>query len=312
VQAAFKGVVFKANARPPAVFEASCSVGGVSTFLGRFCTAKEAARAYDRAVRKVGRIVVNLPRPGTDEVQAVKGEMDAVTLARHAAVQQAAGGAGAANTVTPPSTASQPSKRRAAAPPPSEPPLKLATAPSIKSESPAAAAPEAPAAPPPPYKRRPPHRIGTAASPPPDDGPGLNAPASGIKTESSAAVKPEASATQPPPQYKRRPPHRIERESSLPPGFVAPAAGVKLETPVAPPHVPYTASTGRPLQAAFAAAQVALAASPPADDGPSGYAPTTGIKTETPAAVKAETPAAPPMPAVAASAPSASAAARRR
>ena len=151
----------------------------------------------------------------------------------------------------------------------------------------------------PPSKRR-------AAAPPPSEPPRKHATAPSVKTETPAAAAPEAPAA--PPPYKRRPPHRIERESSLPPGFVAPAAGIKTETPaavkqeapVAPPHVPYTASTGRPLQAAFAAAQAALAASPPADEGPSVDAPTTGVKTETPAAVKGETPAAPSMPAVAA------------
>ena len=257
----YKGVHVDANVPTAAVFAASCFDGGVRTQLGYFCTAEEAARAYDDAARNAGRIVVNFPRAGTDEVQAVKGEREERTLARHSAAQQAAGGAGAAGAFPPPDTASPPSKRRAAAPPPSEPPRKRATAPSIKPEIGAATAPEAPVAPPP-------------------------AP------------------------YTRRPPHRIERESSLPPGFVAPAAaGIKTETPaavkpeapVAPPHVPYTASTGRPLQAAFAAAQAALAASLPPDDGPGLEAPSSGSKTETPAAVKLETPAAPPMPAVAAS-----------
>ena len=245
----FKGVSVDAQARTGAVFAAQFNHGSVHRHLGSFCSAEEAARAHDDAVRKAGRRVVNFPRPGSDDVQAVKGEHDKITLARHIAAQQAAGGAGA---IALPITASPPPKRRAVAPPPSEPQRKRAAAASIKCEMSVAATPEAPAAP-------------------------------------------------PPPRYTRRPPHRIERESSLPPGFVAPAAGIKTESPaavkpeapVAPPHVPYTASTGRPLQAAFAAAQAALAASLPPDDGPGFDAPVTGIKTETPAA--------PPMPAVAAS-----------
>jgi hypothetical protein len=84
MQDAFKGVVFKATARPPAVFEAGCRIDCVQTNLGRFCTAEEAARAYDDALRKAGRRVVNFPRPGTDEVQAVRGEEERVTLLRHA------------------------------------------------------------------------------------------------------------------------------------------------------------------------------------------------------------------------------------
>ena len=294
----YKGVSIVANARTAAVFKADLKDGGVTKFLGQFCTAEEAARAHDVAARKAGRRVVNFPRRGTGELQAVKGQEDKLTLAQHCAAQQAAGVAGAAGGIASPGMASPPTKRRAAAPPPSEPPRKRATSPSIKTESPAAAAPEAPAAPPPPpYRRRPPCRIGSAASPPPDDGPGL--PASGIKTETPAAAKPEAPIAPPHARYTRRPPHRIERESSLPPGFVAPVAGIKTESPaavkpeapVAPPHVPYTASTGRPLQAAFAAAQAALAASLPPDDGPG--LPASGIKPETPAA--------PPIPAAVAS-----------
>ena len=289
----YKGVSVEARALSAAVFAASLWTGGEDKTLGNFCTAEDAARAYDDAARIDGRRVVNFPRPGTNEVQAVKGEMDRTTLARHTAAQQAAGGADAAGITMPSSMASPPLKRRAVAPPPSEPPRKRAT-PSVKSETPAAAAPEAPAAPPPPlYTRRPPHRIGPAASPPPDDGPAVDAPASGIKTESPAAVKPEAHVAPPPARYARHPPHHIERESSLPPGFVAPApetetpAAVKPEAPAAPPPAPFTR---RPPH------RIDTAASPPVLD-----APASGIKTETPAAIKAETPAAPPMPAVAAS-----------
>lgn len=50
--------------------------------LGKFVSAAGAACAYDAAVRQRGGVVVNFPRPGTDELQAVKGEPDAVTLRR--------------------------------------------------------------------------------------------------------------------------------------------------------------------------------------------------------------------------------------
>jgi len=125
----YKGVSVDAGARTAAVFSAFYYHDGVNDFLGSFCTAEKAARAYDDAVRMTGRRVVNFPRTGTDEVQAVKGEKEEFTLARHSAAQQAAGGAGAAGATTPPSMAPPPSKRRAAAPPPSEPPRKRATAP---------------------------------------------------------------------------------------------------------------------------------------------------------------------------------------
>ena len=47
-----------------------------------FADADSAARAYDEQMRQLGRRVVNFPRPGTREVQAVKGVSDAQTLAR--------------------------------------------------------------------------------------------------------------------------------------------------------------------------------------------------------------------------------------
>jgi hypothetical protein len=252
----YKGVRVEANVRTTAVFSASLFDDGVPQCLGHFCTAGEAARAYDDAVREVGRRVVNFPRPSSDEVQAVKGEEDKLTLARHTAALQAASGAGAANAVTPPSMASQPSKRRAAAPPPSEPPRKRATALSIKTESPAAAAPEAPAAPLP-YKRRPPHCIERESSLPP----GFVAPAAGIKTETAAAVKPEAPVAPPAARYTRRPPHRIETDAS-PPVLDVPASGiktetpaaVKLETPAAPPMPAVASHWTSPAPSASAAA----------------------------------------------------------
>ncbi len=217
----YKGVFVYADARTNAVYAARFKDGIMRKMLGRFCSAVEAARAYDDAARKTGCRVVNFPRPGTDEVQAVKDEKSSITLRRHAAAQQEAGGVGAAGGIASASTALPALKRRAAAPPQSEPQRKRATALSIKTETPAAAAPEAPAAPlPPRYTRRPPHRIGPAASLPPDDGPGAGAPAIGIKRETPATFKPEASVAPAPARYMRRLPHSIERESSLPPGFV--------------------------------------------------------------------------------------------
>ena len=69
----YKGVHVDATARTAAVFAATLMDGGVQLQLDRFCTAEEAARAYDDAARKAARRVVNFPRPDTDEVQAVKG-----------------------------------------------------------------------------------------------------------------------------------------------------------------------------------------------------------------------------------------------
>ena len=193
----YKGVKVDALARTAAVFRAKIgSNGGVPKYLGSICTAEEAARAYDDAARKAGRRFVNFPRPCTDEVQAVKGEKEEFTLARHTALHTA-GGAGVAGTITPPGMTLPPSKRRAAAPPPSEPSRKRATAANVKPKMPAAAAPEAPAAPPPArYTRRPPHRIETAASPPPEP----DAPATHIKTEMPpAGVKAETPVATPMP-----------------------------------------------------------------------------------------------------------------
>jgi plasmid stabilization system protein ParE len=218
----YKGVKVDALARTAAVFRAKIGInGGVHKFLGSFCTAEEAARAHDDAARKAGRRVVNFPRPGTDEVQAVKGERHDHTLARHNAAQQAAGGAGA---IAPPGVALPPLKRRAAAPPPSEPSRKRATAANVKPKMPAAAAPEAPAAPPPArYTRRPPHRIETAASPPPEpDAPAIKTemPPAGVKAETAAAPPMPAVAVSgcpllapPPPSAAAAPPPvKMERD----------------------------------------------------------------------------------------------------
>ena len=191
------------------MFEAQITRGGIQTSLGRFCTAEEAARAYDDAVRKAGRRVVNFPRPGTDEVQAVKGEREEVTLKRHAA-KQGAGGASAAGGIVSHGMHAPSTKRRAAVPPPSQPPRKRAAA-SVKAQTPAPVKTEAPVAPPPaPFTRRPPHRIELGASlPPAVEEPGEFAPSKGIKTE-----LPEAP---PPAPYTRRPPHRIDTTSWPPP-----------------------------------------------------------------------------------------------
>ena len=81
----YKGVSIDSRARTAAVFDAGLILGGCRAKLGYFCTAEEAARAYDDAVRKADRRVVNFPRPKSNEVQAVKGEADETTLRWHAA-----------------------------------------------------------------------------------------------------------------------------------------------------------------------------------------------------------------------------------
>ena len=193
----YKGVSVNASARTAAVFEANFTLQGVTNVLGKFCTAEEAARAYDDAVRKSGRLVVNFPRPRTNEVQAVKGEAEETTLLR-AAGELSAGGAGAAGDIISHGKPAPPKKRRADAPPPSQPSRKRAAA-SAETQVPAAVKPELPAAPPPaPYTRRPPHRIDTAAWPPPaDEKPGVDARATCVKTEAPAAVKTESPAPLP-------------------------------------------------------------------------------------------------------------------
>jgi hypothetical protein len=57
------------------------TAGGVED-LGYFDSPEAAARAYDDAVRAQGRRVVNFPRPGTDEVQAVPKLSDEQVLRR--------------------------------------------------------------------------------------------------------------------------------------------------------------------------------------------------------------------------------------
>jgi hypothetical protein len=89
-------------------YRAALWVDGVNTLPGNFCTAVEAARAYDDAARVHGRLVVNFPRAGTEEVQAVPGQlagqravMTAAAVSRgHAMAQQYKGvGFGAHSTV---------------------------------------------------------------------------------------------------------------------------------------------------------------------------------------------------------------------
>jgi hypothetical protein len=66
---------------------------GRRLYHGGYRTAAEAARAYDDAMRALGRRVVNFPRPGSGEVQAVRNQAHDVTLREALA---AAGGAGSA------------------------------------------------------------------------------------------------------------------------------------------------------------------------------------------------------------------------
>ena len=248
----YKGVRVDAAARTAAVFKADFRLGGRTKSFGHFCNAEEAARAYDDAVRNEGRRVVNFPRPATNEVQAVKGEADKITLMRHAA-EESAGGAGAAGGITSHGMAAPSTKRRAAAPPSSQPSNKRAAA-AVETQVPAAVKPESPAAPPPAtYTRRPPHRIELAAWPPPAD--------EKVGTVAQAAVKPESPAAPPPARYTRRPPHRIDTASWPPPadekpGADACAAGVKKEAPagsasVKPesPAAPAIPAPGWPLPA---------------------------------------------------------------
>ena len=155
MQVPFKGVSLCLRVTTASIFEAKLSAGGKCTSLGYFATDGEAARAYDDAVRKAGRRVVNFPRPGTDEVQAVRDEPERTTLRRLVAEKAAADGVTLRGVPPLP-------KRHAAAAAPSEPPRKRAAAhveAHVKPEAPELAAPASPA----PYMRRPPHRIEPAA-----------------------------------------------------------------------------------------------------------------------------------------------------
>ena len=57
-------------------------LGGNRIERGPFATAEEAARSYDDDCRRIGLRVVNFPRAGTNEVQAVPYETELVTLQR--------------------------------------------------------------------------------------------------------------------------------------------------------------------------------------------------------------------------------------
>ena len=66
----------------PTLFRIETRDGGKRVTVTGFATAEEAARAYDDGRRRRGLRVVNFPRPGTNEVQAVPGEQDLITLRR--------------------------------------------------------------------------------------------------------------------------------------------------------------------------------------------------------------------------------------
>ena len=66
----------------PSKFRIETRVGGRRITQSGFDTAEEAAHAWDNARRKQGLCVVNFPRAGTNEVQAVRYEADRETLGR--------------------------------------------------------------------------------------------------------------------------------------------------------------------------------------------------------------------------------------
>jgi hypothetical protein len=69
---AFKGVHLNGILARSRAFHARVSVQrGVLCTFGPFATALQAARAYDAAARAHGKLQLNFPRPGTDEVRAV-------------------------------------------------------------------------------------------------------------------------------------------------------------------------------------------------------------------------------------------------
>lgn len=71
----FKGVRYSSKARLRFV-----AFGPADKYLGTFATAQEAALAYDVSARNAGRLAVNFPRPGTDEVQAIRGKPNVFAL----------------------------------------------------------------------------------------------------------------------------------------------------------------------------------------------------------------------------------------
>ena len=177
LQVPFKGISFCFRVTTP-IFEAKLSAGGACTSLGYFATDVQAACAYDDAVRSAGRRVVNFPRPGTDEVQAVRDETERATLKRLVAEKAGAEGGTTSRGISPLP------KRHAVAAPPSEPPRKRAAARFEAQVKPELAAPVSPA----PYMRRPPHCISPAA-PVALDGASYEAAAAapGVKAESPVA-----------------------------------------------------------------------------------------------------------------------------
>jgi hypothetical protein len=63
-------------------FTTEYRTNGQRAHVGGFRTEEEAARAYDDEMRALGCRVVNFPRPGSGEVQAVRHEAHSVTLQR--------------------------------------------------------------------------------------------------------------------------------------------------------------------------------------------------------------------------------------
>ena len=77
----YKGVV-KPQGAHQHTFRVEAVTGGKRISLGGFTSAEAAARVYDNGRRRCGLRVVNFPRAGTDEVQAVPHESDLTTLRR--------------------------------------------------------------------------------------------------------------------------------------------------------------------------------------------------------------------------------------
>ena len=76
----YKGV--SADLGDPSLFRTETRVGGQRVTHNGFATAAEAAHVYDEGRRRRGLRVVNFPREGTNEVQAVPYETDLFTLQR--------------------------------------------------------------------------------------------------------------------------------------------------------------------------------------------------------------------------------------
>jgi len=284
----FKGVTVHPTATTAAVYAAEICVDKMRTHLGGFCTEEEAARAYDDGMRKAGRLVVNFPRAGTNEVQAVQGEKEDVTLRRHAA-QQSAPDAGAA--ASPRVIASPPPKRSAASAVPTKHAaahrfgstgVSAAASPPLqpKREVDAAAVPAGIAAPAHQPARRAASKRGAAESPAP-----LSRP---LRNEAAGAPPPAKKQRldeRSPAGIKLETPSSVKLETPSPVKFETPAA-VKLEVPALPARPPRSASVDEPAAASPAKKQRSEKPAP------------ANIKLERPTAVKPETPAAPALPAV--------------